>query len=404
MSFFSDPVNSIILWLRNLLIGWGLSTGGVTLIMKALGVMVLSTLALLLVIFLIWLERKLAARFQQRLGPNRVGPYGLIQPIADVIKIFTKEHITPFGVVGFLYNLAPILSVAAVLMLWAVIPLYKGVVGADLNVGVLYLVAAGALGTLAILLAGWSSNNKYALVGAFRTVAQMVSYEVPTVISLLVPVLLAGTMSVSGIVEQQKVIYLLVSPVAALLFFLSSLAEIGRTPFDLMEAESEIVAGFHIEYSGLKFGMFYVGEFLHAFTVSALFAVLFLGGWRGWGAESFPLLGLVYFMLKSFLVYFLVVWVRSTLPRVRIDQMLNFNWKFLTPVGLILLVATAVVQKVILISGASYGVMVLSHLVVNVLILWVAFRIVETREARRPRRQPVAQPRPVARPPEVTQA
>ncbi len=404
MSFFSDPVNSIILWLRNLLIGWGLSTGGVTLIMKALGVMVLSTLALLLVIFLIWLERKLAARFQQRLGPNRVGPYGLIQPIADVIKIFTKEHITPFGVEGFLYNLAPILSVAAVLMLWAVIPLYKGVVGADLNVGVLYLVAAGALGTLAILLAGWSSNNKYALVGAFRTVAQMVSYEVPTVISLLVPVLLAGTMSVSGIVEQQKVIYLLVSPVAALLFFLSSLAEIGRTPFDLMEAESEIVAGFHIEYSGLKFGMFYVGEFLHAFTVSALFAVLFLGGWRGWGAESFPLLGLVYFMLKAFLVYFLVVWVRSTLPRVRIDQMLNFNWKFLTPVGLILLVATAVVQKVILISGASYGVMVLSHLVVNVLILWVAFRIVETREARRPRRQPVAQPRPVARPPEVTQA
>ncbi len=404
MSFFSDPVNSIILWLRNLLIGWGLSTGGVTLIMKALGVMVLSTLALLLVIFLIWLERKLAARFQQRLGPNRVGPYGLIQPIADVIKIFTKEHITPFGVEGFLYNLAPILSVAAVLMLWAVIPLYKGVVGADLNVGVLYLVAAGALGTLAILLAGWSSNNKYALVGAFRTVAQMVSYEVPTVISLLVPVLLAGTMSVSGIVEQQKVIYLLVSPVAALLFFLSSLAEIGRTPFDLMEAESEIVAGFHIEYSGLKFGMFYVGEFLHAFTVSALFAVLFLGGWRGWGAEAFPLLGLVYFMLKAFLVYFLVVWVRSTLPRVRIDQMLNFNWKFLTPVGLILLVATAVVQKVILISGASYGVMVLSHLVVNVLILWVAFRIVETREARRPRRQPVAQPRPVARPPEVTQA
>ncbi len=404
MSSFSDPVNSIILWLRNLLIGWGLSTGGVTLIMKALGVMVLSTLALLLVIFLIWLERKLAARFQQRLGPNRVGPYGLIQPIADVIKIFTKEHITPFGVEGFLYNLAPILSVAAVLMLWAVIPLYKGVVGADLNVGVLYLVAAGALGTLAILLAGWSSNNKYALVGAFRTVAQMVSYEVPTVISLLVPVLLAGTMSVSGIVEQQKVIYLLVSPVAALLFFLSSLAEIGRTPFDLMEAESEIVAGFHIEYSGLKFGMFYVGEFLHAFTVSALFAVLFLGGWRGWGAEAFPLLGLVYFMLKAFLVYFLVVWVRSTLPRVRIDQMLNFNWKFLTPVGLILLVATAVVQKVILISGASYGVMVLSHLVVNVLILWVAFRIVETREARRPRRQPVAQPRPVARPPEVTQA
>jgi len=404
MTFLADPITFIAEWLRNLLVGWGLSAGWVTLIMKLVGVAVVGSFGLIVVIFLIWLERKVAARFQQRLGPNRVGPYGLLQTIADVIKIFTKEHITPRGVDVVVYNIAPLLSVAAVVLLWAVIPFTSKAVGADLNVGVLYLVAVGALGTLAILMAGWASNNKYALLGAFRTVAQMVSYEVPMVLALLVPVLLSGTMGVNGIVQAQRVAYLVVSPLAALLFFVSSLAEIGRTPFDLMEGESEIVAGFHIEYSGLKFGMFFVGEFLHAFTVSALFAALFLGGWRGWGAQQYPILGFFYFMGKTFLTYFVVMWVRSTLPRVRIDHMLNFNWKFLTPVGLVLLVATAVVQKILLVSGVSLWGMTLTHLLVNVLIGWAAMRLVMAREARRPRRQPVAQPRPVARPPKTTQA
>ncbi len=404
MNFLSDPITFIAAWLRGLLVGWGLSAGAVTFIMKLLGVVAVGSFGLIVVIFLIWLERKIAARFQQRLGPNRVGPWGLFQTFADMIKIFTKEHITPRGVDVVVYNIAPLLSVAAVILLWAVIPFTPRAVGADLNVGVLYLVAVGALGTLAILMAGWSSNNKYALLGAFRTVAQMVSYEVPMVLALLVPVLLSGTMGVNGIIKAQSVIYLLISPLAALVFFISSLAEIGRTPFDLLEGESEIVAGYHIEYSGLKFGMFFVGEFLHAFTISALFAALFLGGWRGWGAEQTPILGFVYFMLKTFAGYFVVMWVRGTLPRVRIDHMLNFNWKFLTPVGLILLVATAVIQKIVLVTGAPLWVMVLAHLIANLLIGWTAIWIARMRDARRPRRKPVAQPRPVARPPETTQA
>ncbi|GAB4523635.1 MAG: NADH-quinone oxidoreductase subunit NuoH [Anaerolineales bacterium] len=404
MNFLADPITFIIEWLRTLLANTGLSAGGVTLVMKLLGVVAVGSFGLIVVIFLIWLERKVAARFQQRLGPNRVGPWGLFQTFADMVKIFTKEHITPRGVDVVVYNMAPLISVGAVILLWAVIPFTPKAIGADLNVGVLYLVAIGALGTLAILMAGWSSNNKYALLGAFRTVAQMVSYEVPMVLALLVPVLLSGTMGVNGIVKAQQVIYLVVTPLAALVFFISSLAEIGRTPFDLLEGESEIVAGYHIEYSGLKFGMFFVGEFLHAFTISALFAALFLGGWRGWGAEQYPILGFVYFMAKTFLGYFVVMWVRGTLPRVRIDHMLDFSWKFLTPLGLILLVVTAVVQKIVLVSGAPLWVLVLAHLAANLLIGWGAVQIIKMREARKPRRQPVAQPRPVARPPETTQA
>lgn len=396
-----DPILALADWLKTLLLGWGLAESAVSFILTLLGVIVVATFGLLLTIFLIWLERKVAARFQGRLGPNRVGPWGLFQTFADVIKIFTKEHITPYGVDGFVYNLAPILSVAAVLLLWAVIPFSATWFGTNLNVGVLYLVAAGALGTLAILMAGWSSNNKFALLGAFRTVAQMVSYEVPMVLALLVPVLLAGSMGVNDIVKAQNVIFLLFAPVAALVFFISSIAEIGRTPFDLLEAESEIVAGFHTEYSGLKFGMFYVGEFLHAFTISALAATLFLGGWRGWGAELSPIIGFAWFMLKSFFMYWVVMWLRSTLPRIRIDQMLDFNWKLLTPLMLVILLGTALVEQLIGGQNAPVLLRIVAHLVMNGLILWGTALIIRYRESRKPaRRRVVAQPRPVAVPPQ----
>lgn len=396
-----DPIFALADWLKILFLGWGLTESAVSFTLTLLGVMVVATFGLLLTIFLIWLERKVAARFQGRIGPNRVGPWGLFQTFADVIKIFTKEHITPYGVDGFVYNLAPILSVAAVLLLWAVIPYSETWFGTNLNVGVLYLVAAGALGTLAILMAGWSSNNKFALLGAFRTVAQMVSYEVPMVLALLVPVLLTGSMGVNDIVKAQTVIFLLMSPIAGVVFFISSVAEIGRTPFDLLEAESEIVAGFHTEYSGLKFGMFYVGEFLHAFTISALAATLFLGGWRGWGAELSSVIGFLWFMLKSFFMYWVVMWLRATLPRVRIDQMLAFNWKLLTPLMLVVLLGTAIVEK--LIGGASAPVLLrlIAHLTVNGLILWGAALILRYRATRKPaRRRVVGQPRPVAVPPQ----
>ncbi|MEK7787393.1 MAG: complex I subunit 1 family protein, partial [Chloroflexota bacterium] len=229
---------------------------------------------------------------------------------------------------------------------WAVVPFASTMIGTNVNVGILYGVAVSGLGTIAIKMGGWSSNNKFALLGAFRTVAQLVSYEVPMIVALLVPVLLAGSMGMQDIVNAQGTVWFIVSaPLAALIFFITSVAEIGRAPFDLLEAESEIVAGFHIEYTGMKFGMWMLGEFLHAFTICVLTAVIFLGGWQGPFAKEVPVLGLVYFLLKSFAVYFVVIWVRSTLPRIRIDHLLSFNWKFLVPLSLAVLVVTALVQK-----------------------------------------------------------
>lgn len=332
------------------LIDIGLSRDLAVLIAKGLGVFVVATFGLLWTLFGIWLERKVAGRFQDRLGPNRVGPFGLIQSIADAIKILLKEDLTPKGADRWLFELAPLLSVASVLLLWAVIPFSTGWAGTDLSIGVLYLVAAGSLGTIAVIMAGWSSNNKYALLGAFRGVAQLISYEIPMVLSLLVPVLLAGSMSLQDIVRQQYIAYLFVIPVTAFIFITSNLAELGRAPFDLLEAESELVAGFHTEYSGMKFGMFYVGEFLHAFTVGVLAAVFFLGGWRipfVPAEDTPPLLGFVALLIKSLIAYFAIMWIRMTFPRVRIDQLLDFNWKFLVPLGLANVLVVALVWKIV---------------------------------------------------------
>jgi NADH-quinone oxidoreductase subunit H len=306
----------------------------------------MATVMLLLTFLLIWAERKIVARIQDRLGPNRVGPFGVFQTVADLLKLVTKELITPTGADLIPYNLAPLLAVMSVVGLWAVIPMAPTLLGARINVGVLYIISIGAIGTLGIMLAGMSSNNKYALLGAFRTVAVMVSYAVPMVLALLVPVLLAGSMDMETIVNAQSPLpFVILAPFAAVIFFVSSLAEVGRAPFDLLEAESEIVAGFHIEYSGLKFGMFFVAEFLHAFTISALTATLFLGGWQGPWAELYPFLGFVYFLLKTSLVYFIVIWIRGSFPRIRIDQMNALNWKFITPVALLSLMFSSVAEK-----------------------------------------------------------
>jgi NADH-quinone oxidoreductase subunit H len=263
-----------------------------------------------------------------------------------------------------------------------VVPFAPGVIGTDLNVGVFYILAVSSASVVCILLAGWGSNNKYALLGAFRAVAQLVSYEVPMVLALLIPILLARTMAMQGIVEAQTVWYVVVAPLSALIFFISADAELARTPFDLIEAESEIVAGFHTEYSGMKFAMFFLAEFVNTLFMSTLFTAIYLGGWRGFGAEQFPLLGLVYFMLKTFAVYFMFIWLRGTLPRVRVDQLLNFNWKFLVPLSLALILVVAVVDK--LLQGAPdllrYGV----HLVSNLALGFVALEILRA-NARRQR-------------------
>ncbi len=406
MNFLGDPITFIANWLGNLLLGWGLTQTLVTVILKFIGAGLVGTFGFSLVIFTIWLERKLYGRIQDRLGPNRVGPWGIFQTFPDMIKIFTKEYITPIGADKVIYNLAPILSVSAVLLTWAVIPFARTIVGTDVNVGVLYLVAVGGVGALGIILAGYSSNNKYSLLGAFRAVAQIVSYEIPMVLALLVPVLLGRTMGVNSLVNAQNVWFIIMSPIAAFIFFTSSMAETGRAPFDLLEAESELVAGYQTEYSGLKFGMFYVGEFLHAFTISALTATLFLGGWRGPWAEQIPILGVIWFFIKAFIVYFVVVLIRISMPRLRIDQMLNFNWKFLTPLALVLLIVTAVVDKAFymllpgfnlmntVIPWARAGV----HLSVNIIIVLITVQILKTYRIKGVKE--VGKPRPIAVAPE----
>lgn len=406
MNFLSDPVSFIGNWLGNLLIGLGLSQALVTVILKFIAAGLVGTFGLALVIFTLVLERKLYGRIQDRFGPNRVGPWGFLQTVPDIIKIFTKEYITPQGADKVTYNLAPILTVSAVLLIWAVIPFAPTIVGTDVNVGVLYLIAVGAIGALGIIIAGWSSNNKYSLLGAFRAVAQLVSYEVPMVLALLVPVLLGRTMGVNSLVSAQTVWFIFFSPIAAFIFFTSSIAENGRAPFDLLEAESELVAGYQTEYSGLKFGMFYVGEFLHAFTISALTATLFLGGWRGPFAEQFPILGVAWFFIKAFIVYFAVVLIRISMPRLRIDQMLNFNWKFLTPLALVLLIITAVVDKLfyMLIPGLQISDIVIPwiragvHLLINLIILGITIQILKNYQIKGV--QVVGKPRPVAVAPE----
>jgi NADH-quinone oxidoreductase subunit H len=349
-----DPFGWFGQVLRSLFEGWGLTPDLTTFLLNLMGAFVLGFGLILSTLVLIWVERKLIARIQDRFGPNRVGPFGMFQTLADVLKLLTKELITPADADRVPYNIAPLLAVMSVVGIWAVVPFAPSLFGSDINVGVLYILAVSSAGTLGTMLAGMSSNNKYALLGAFRTVAQMLSYTVPLSLTLLVPVILAGSMGVVAITEQQSSLwYVVIAPFAALLFFISSIAEVGRAPFDLLEAESEIVAGFHIEYSGMRFAMFFVAEFLHAFTISALTATLFLGGWQGPGAEQFPLLGLVYFMLKTSLVYFVVIWVRGTLPRIRIDQMNALNWKFFTPLALTSLIFTAVVEKLVTELGLS---------------------------------------------------
>ncbi len=347
-----DIFTTISNFLVTLLTGWGLDKTLAQVIVAFLGAFVTTNFVLLILILNIWLERKIIGRMQDRIGPNRVGPWGIFQTIADLGKLLSKEIIIPSGADLIPFMAAPVVAVASVILVWAVMPFAKSAIGTDLNIGVLYMVAVSSLGIMSILMAGWSSNNKYALLGAFRAVAMLVSYEVPMILTLMVPVLLAGTMQMGQIVAEQHIWYFFSMPVAALIFYIAMTAEVGRSPFDLLEAESEIVAGYHIEYSGFAFAIFYAAEWAHAFTISALMAVLFFGGWRGPGAETYPTLGLVYFMVKTFAIYFLSMWLRATLPRVRIDQTMAFCWKFLIPLSLILVSLTVLVDKL---AGTAIG-------------------------------------------------
>ena len=285
-----------------------------------------------------WTERRLLGRFQNRVGPNRWGPFGLLQPIADLLKLLTKEDLTPAGADRIVFALAPVAMIAPLILMTAVIPFARDTALAGLNVGVLYLLAVSSLTTVAIFMAGWSSNNRYAMFGAARAVAVLISYEVPVVLSLLGVVMVAGSMSLGDVVAAQGLPFLLVQPLAFFVFLAGMSAELNRTPFDVAEAESEIIAGYHTEYSGIKFALIQAAEFGGVAVVSAIIATLFLGGWSGPGSEY---LGGLWFLLKTGIVVFLFIWIRATYPRLRIDQIMAFSWKFLLPLSLINLLAVS---------------------------------------------------------------
>ena len=333
--------------LCRLMVDSGADAGLAQFLSLLVGVLLVSGVPLLTVILLIWIERKVAARIQDRIGPNRVGPIGLMQTFADLLKLLGKEDITPTNADRWLYNAAPLVSFASVVLIWAVVPFTPFHYGVDLEIGALFFVAIASFGTLAIMVAGWASNNKYALLGAFRVVSLLVSYEVPLVFALLVPVLLAGSMSMLDIVNAQTGMWFIVlSPLAFVIFYVSSQAETGRAPFDLIEAESELVAGFNIEYSGMKFGMFFAAEFLHVFTNGILMALLFFGGWLGPLYYESPLIAFAWLGLKGGIIYLTTLWLRNTVPRLRIDQIMAFNWKFLVPLSIANLIFVSAALKV----------------------------------------------------------
>ena len=303
----------------------------------AIGAVAILLWTVLSVLAFIWIERRVVARMQNRIGPNRVGPNGLLQPVADALKLLLKEAITTRDADRILFWAAPVLIFIPTMVIFAVIPFGSGMVLADLNVGVLFLIAIGSTNTLAVFLAGWSSNNKYALLGAMRTVAMLISYEIIQVLALLGVVLFAGSMRLGDIVDWQRdmdVWLLFIQPLALLAYIISGAVEINRSPMDISEAESEIVAGYHTEYGGIKFGFFYQAEYLAGFGIAAIITSLYLGGWTAWGLEEW-VPGWLIFLGKLYLVFFLYIWSRGTLPRLRIDQLMAFAWKYLLPLSLL---------------------------------------------------------------------
>jgi NADH-quinone oxidoreductase subunit H len=308
--------------------------------------------------YLSYVERKLVARFQVRYGPNRAGPFGLLQPISDALKMVFKEEIIPAHVDRVVYLLAPALTVVPALIIWAVIPvsgssftLFGQTITpyvANVNVGLLYILAIASLGTYGIVLAGWSSNNKYSLLGALRTSSQMLSYELPMGVTLVSLLLIVGSLGLTDIVNAQRSVWLIVlQPVGFIVYFISGLAEANRSPFDLPETENELVAGFSTEYGGIKFALFFMGEYINMITLSALATIFFLGGWYGPFVDRIPILGLVYFLFKVAFMIFLIIWIRVSLPRVRYDKLMQFCWKFLLPLSLLNLAVTAVVVTLV---------------------------------------------------------
>ncbi len=324
-----------------------------------LGINIAFVVVLMIVAYTVWAERRILALIQGRLGPNRVGPAGLLQPFADLLKFIFKEEIIPDKETKFVYLLAPVIAITAALMTIIVYPFGPTVtipftdisfplVIARFDIALLYVLGITSVGVYGIALAGWSSNSKYSLMGALRASAQMISYELSLGLSLVGVVLMSGTLDLYNIVEQQTGWFgmhwnIFFQPLGFIIYLISAIAETNRVPFDLPEAETELVAGFHTEYSALKFALFFMAEYVNMFTVSVLATTLFLGGWSGPGVAQLPVLGFFYFLAKVIFFLFLYIWLRGTLPRFRFDQLMNFGWKFLLPAAILNVILTATV-------------------------------------------------------------
>jgi NADH-quinone oxidoreductase subunit H len=312
------------------------------------GLVIVLAFSQLNALFLVWLERKVAGHIQLRPGPKEVGPFGLLQTIADGLKLVGKELITPLAADWKLFIIAPVLVFMPVLVSFLVLPFSPTMIIRDMDLGLLLIFAFSAFTVLAILAGGWASNNKYALLGAIRSVAQNVAYEIPLLLATMSVVLMVNSMKLSTIVEAQgKVWFILVQPIAGLIYLICATAETNRAPFDIPEAESELVAGFHTEYTGMRFGLFFLAEYTNMFIVSAVATTLFFGGWQGPFGFSLGLPGVVWFLMKTYFVIFVIMWVRWTFPRLRFDQLMNFSWKVMIPLSLANLLVTAVVLKFI---------------------------------------------------------
>ncbi len=368
--------------LANFLPDWG-----VTFIMMFATVLVLIFFGLASIIWINVYERKLIGRIQDRYGPNRFGPWGLLQCVADMVKLLTKEDVTPTKADRLIFNLAAVVPVIPTFMVLAVLPFGRGMVAANLGIGYLYIVAVGSLVTIAIFMAGWSSRNKYSLLGGMRTVAQMISYEIPMVLSVVGVLLLVGSLSMVSIVEAQgqwRLPFIVLQPLAFVLYFTAAIAEVNRAPFDLPEGESEIVAGYHTEYSGIKFAMFLLAEYVNAFSICAVATTVFLGGWQG------PILpSWAWFLIKSYFLYFVLIWLRGTLPRLRVDQLMNFAWKNLVPLALANLMLTALVAKLVPLPSLVGAI---AFVAMNVVVI-VCIALVKYPRWKRERREVVLVPR-----------
>ena len=387
MEFLKDLITNIGIWLEGLLASTGLTETWVRAIMLVIGAFVLACIPMVAAIFLVWFERKIAARLASRFGPDDSGAYDdppdLRRVFGDTIKTLTKEDAIPAGEGegGWIFSIASVLVLATAVLAWAVIPLGQGLIGADLNIGILYTLSLGSGSMIGMLMTGWGSGDRCATPGGIRSIVTWTSAEIPLVLSVLVVAMVAGSFSLPDIIVAQDIPFLFTLPVTALLFFVASLAGVGQWPSDSVETGSEVMAWRFNEHSGVKSGMFYLAQSTNRLAVAAIFSTLFLGGWRGPWVDQVPILGTVWLVLKVLLFTLTIQFLRHTLPRLRIDR---FNWKLLTPLALVNVCAVALVGKAVPMSASPWA-RAGAFLGVNVLLALVLLAL-----TRQPARQPAA--------------